>query len=100
LADLTKHEVLLNELTDIQTVVSVLVNNFKSLHDEKLKLEKSFSGIREENRMLLQRVEVLEKQLEENGNNSLFGSIDIDEKEDLKNKIQNLVSRIDSHLSS
>jgi predicted nuclease with TOPRIM domain len=103
LPDLTKHEVLLNELSEIQTLVAELKNRNKTLREEYSKLERSFSGIREENKMLLQRVEALEKQLEENGENSLnslFGSLDGNEKEELKNKIRNLVNRIDLHLSS
>ncbi len=101
--DLTKHEVLLNDLSEIQTLVAELKNRNKTLREEYSKLEKSFSGVREENKMLLQRVEALEKQLEENGENSvnsLFGSLNGDEKEELKNKIENLVNRIDLHLSS
>ena len=101
--DLTKHEVLLNDLSEIQTLVAELKNRNKSLREEYSKLERSFSGLREENKMLLQRVEALEKQLEENGENSLnslFGSLNGNEKEELKNKIQNLVNRIDLHLSS
>ncbi len=101
--DLTKHEVLLNDLSEIQTLVAELKNRNKSLREEYSKLERSFSGVREENKMLLQRVEALEKQLEENGENSLnslFGSLDGNEREELKDKIQNLVNRIDLHLSS
>lgn len=101
--DLTKHEILLNELSEIQTLVAELINNLRALRNENSKLERSFSAIREENKMLLQRVEALEKQLEENENNSLnsvFGSLDNMEREELKNKIQNLVNRLDSHLSS
>ena len=101
--DLTKHEVLLNDLSEIQTLVAELKNRNKSLREEYSKLERSFSGVREENKMLLQRVEALEKQLEENGENSLnslFGSLNEDEREELKDKIQNLVNRIDLHLSS
>jgi predicted nuclease with TOPRIM domain len=103
LPDLTKHEVLLNELSEIHTLVAELINNIRNLQQENTKLERSFSGVREENKMLLQRVEALEKQLEENGNNSLnslFNSLDVTEKEELKSKIQNLVNRIDVHLSS
>jgi len=99
LPDLTKHEVLLNELSEIQTLVAELINSKKTLLEEKTRLERSFSGLREENKMLLQQIEALEK----NGNNSLnsiFGSLDNNEKEELKNKIQNLVNRIDLHLSS
>ncbi len=103
MSDLTKHEVLLNELSEIQTLVTELKNRNKSLREEYSKLERSFSGVREENKMLLQKLEALEKQLEENGENSLnslFGSLRGNEKEELKNKIQNLVNRIDLHLSS
>ncbi len=101
--DLTKHDVLLNELSEIHTFVSELVNNLKALKAENVRLQKSFSSMREENKILIQRIEALEKQLEEDKNNSLnslFGSLQNNEKEELKNKIQNLVSRIDSHLSS
>lgn len=103
MADLTKHEVLLNELTNIHTLVSVLLNNYKSLSEEKSRLEKSLSAITEENKDLLKRLEVLENQLEVNKDNSLnsiFGSLDTGEKEELKTKIQNLVNRLDLHLSS
>ncbi len=101
--DLTKHEVLLNELSEIHTLVAELINNIRNLQQENTKLERSFSGVREENKMLLKRLEALEKQLEENGNNSLnslFNSLNVAEKEELKSKIQNLVNRIDLHLSS
>lgn len=101
--ELTKHEVLLNELSEIQTFVVELINSRKRLQEENTRLDRSFSGLREENKLLLQRVEALEKQLEDNGNNSLnslFGSLDNNEKEELKTKIQNLVNRIDLHLSS
>lgn len=101
--DLTKHEVLLNDLSEIQTLVAELINSKRTLREENTRLERSFSGLREENKLLLQRVEALEKQLEVNGNNSLnslFGSLDNNEKEELKTKIQNLVNRIDLHLSS
>jgi predicted nuclease with TOPRIM domain len=103
LPDLTKHEVLLNELSEIQTLVAELINKKRTLQEENTRLERSFSGLREENKLLLQRVDALEKQLEVNGNNSLnslFGSLDNNEKEELKTKIQNLVNRIDLHLSS
>jgi predicted nuclease with TOPRIM domain len=103
LTDLTKHEVLLNELTNIHTLVSILVNNFKSLQEEKSGLESSLSALMEENKDLLQRVEVLEKQLDENSNislNLLSDSLDTNEKQELKNKIQILVDKIDMHLSS
>lgn len=103
MADLTKQEVLLNELTNINSLLTVLVNNHKSLHEEKAGLEKTLSTLKEQNSDLLRRVEALEKQLEENRDyslNSLFGSLDTLEKEELKNKIQNLVNRIDFHLSS
>ena len=101
--DLTKHEVLINDLSEIHTLVAEMVNNIRNLQQENSKMERSFSVVREENKMLLQRVEALEKQLEENKNNSLnslFSSLDGNEKEELKNKIQNLVNRIDLHLSS
>jgi len=103
LADLTKHEVLLNELTNIHSLVSVVLNNFKTLKEDKLNLEKSISTIKQENENLLQRVEALENQLDvnkDNSLNSLFGSMDSGEKEELKVKIQNLINRLDIHLSS
>lgn len=103
MADLTKHEVLLNELTNIHSHISVLVNNYKSLQEEKSSLEKSFSAITEEKKELLRRIEVLENQLEvnkDNSLNSLFSSLDNSKREELKAKIQNLVNRLDFHLSS
>ncbi len=103
MAELTKHEILLNELTNVNSLLTVLINNHKSLREEKAGLEKTLSTLKDENSNLLRKLEALEKQLEENRDyslNSMFGSLDTIEKEELKNKIQNLVNRIDFHLSS
>ena len=59
--------------------------------------------MRNENSILQQRIISLENEIKSPGNdgdNNLFNSLNLKERENLKVKLQNLLSKIDYHLSS
>jgi chromosome segregation ATPase len=100
--DLTKYDVLLNELLSIESQLKVYKSKTKDIFEKNRILEKRVAEVTKENKDLKQKVdellELLESRNEEE--NNLFGSLNSKEKEMLKVKIRNLISRIDYHLSS
>jgi len=115
-AENTKYDVLLSELGSTESQVLVLINKWKSTTIRNRELEDQASMLKKENFELLQKISRIEEELEkcqkakvENplnipdldaGGSGLFNTLNPKEREQLKIKLQNLISRIDYHLSS
>ena len=104
--ELTKYEILLNDLNSIESQSSVLVNKCKELMERNLEMEEFANKAKKEITLLSQRVVNLESELEkahsERGEQEgkLSNLLNTKETETLKIKLQNLISRIDYHLST
>jgi predicted RNase H-like nuclease (RuvC/YqgF family) len=99
LADSTKHDVLFNDILNIESQILVLRNNFRDALERNRELEGYLNELKRENLELKQKISEIEEQLQNQDLNS-FSSLNLKEKEALKIKLQNLISRIDYHLSS
>jgi len=102
-ADITKHEILLNELSAIEAQLSALVHKNKELMVKLGDAEIELLRLRNENSMLGQKIVSLESDIKapkNDGDNNIFNSLNLKERENLKVKLQNLLSKIDYHLSS
>ena len=103
MADITKHEILLNELSAIEAQLSILVHKNKELAGKIGDQETELMRLRNENSFLQQKIAAVESEIKAPKNDvgdSLFNSLNLKERENLKVKLQNLVSKIDFHLSS
>ena len=103
MADITKHEILLNELSAIEAQLSALVHKNKELMVKLGDAEIELLRLRNENSMLGQKIVSLESDIKapkNDGDNNIFNSLNLKERENLKVKLQNLLSKIDYHLSS
>jgi hypothetical protein len=103
MAELIKYEILLNELNAIESQLSVLIHKNKELIGKIGDKEIELLRLRSENSLLQQRIVSLESEIKTPGNDgdsSLFNSLNLKERENLKVKLQNLLSKIDYHLSS
>ncbi|MGA7720791.1 MAG: hypothetical protein WCA84_06410 [Ignavibacteriaceae bacterium] len=103
MAELIKNEILLNELSAIETQLSILIHKNKELIAKIGNQEIELLHMRNENSILQQRIISLENEIKSPGNdgdNNLFNSLNLKERENLKVKLQNLLSKIDYHLSS
>ena len=104
--DQSKYDSLLNDLSSIETQSSVLINKCKDLMERNLELEEFANKAKKEITSLSQKVVNLENELEkvlnERGEQEgkLNNLLNTKETETLKIKLQNLISRIDYHLSS
>jgi chromosome segregation ATPase len=102
-ADLSKYEVLLNDLNTIQTQVSVLKNKFKDTTLRNTELENLVIELKREKSALTEKIELLESEIKNfqmETKDSPTVTSNLEEREALKVKIKNLISRIDYHLSA
>lgn len=100
---LSKSDIFLNDISDIQKKVSVVVNKLKEASLKNADLESSLTKVNEENEILKTRIEELEGEigeLKEEYEKNVKNSLNLEERETLRFKIQDLISRIDYHLSS
>jgi len=106
LAELNKYELLLNDLVKIETEVSILANKCKDLMASNKDLEEFAIKAKKEITSYSQKIINLESELEsakektEPGGVKLSNLLNTKETETLKVKLQNLISRIDYHLTA
>lgn len=100
---LSKSDIFLNDISDIQKKVSVVVNKLKEASLNNADLENALTKVNEENEILKTRIEALEGEIgeiKEEYEKNVKNSLNLEERETLRFKIQDLISRIDYHLSS
>jgi predicted nucleic acid-binding Zn-ribbon protein len=102
LAELSKYEILLNDISQVETRISVLRDNLRDSYERKKEAEGYLNELKQENIELKQRISELEEEIKLSKKLDLnsLSSLNVKEREALKSKIQNLISRIDYHLSS
>lgn len=103
MAELSKQEILLNDLGTIETQISILVHKEQELQSSNSELAKLVETLRKENMNLIHRIEELEskdKTAPESAESNLFNSLNQKERENLKVRLQGLISKIDNHLSA
>ena len=103
MAEISKNDILISDLSSIETQLSILINKIKDLSIKNIELEETLNSLKKENSVLLQKLASLEseiKNIDESTETNLFNSLNLKERENLKVKLQNLITRIDYHLSS
>lgn len=103
MSEFTKYDALIQDLTLIESEVAAIVEKYRISSERMQELEIQLAKVKQENSVLLKRVNELEHQLENShikSENDYFSSLNTKEKEVLKQKIQNLITRIEYHLSS
>ena len=103
MAEYSKFDILLKDLNIVESMVTVLNNRYKDELQKNQDLEKIVTEVKAENAFLVEKLSKLESELQnlQSGNNlDLFHSLSMKEKEELKLKLRNLLSKIDYHISS
>jgi hypothetical protein len=102
-SEISKQEILLSDLSVIQSQVEILANKCKDLTEINFDLENQVTNLKKENSDLEKKVFKLEsefKNIEKKLPDDFFNSLDVKEREELKNNIGDLITRIDFHLSA
>jgi hypothetical protein len=103
LADYSKYDILIKDLNIVETQVSILNNKYKDELQKNQDLENAVIELKAENAFLIEKLSKLDSELQNlqpGGNQDLFHSLNVKEKEELKLKLRNLLSKIDYHISS
>ena len=103
MVDLAKYDSLIHDLTSIEAEIATLGNKLKDTEERKTELEIQIAKLRQDNSFLQKKIIELEQEIllskqDEEGN--IFNTLNSKEKENLKLKLQDIISKIDYHLSS
>lgn len=101
MVDLAKYETLISELGKLESQVEILKNKFTDTVGRNKELEVSLDEIQQDKNLLHKKISELESDLEElNLKSEEKTKLNQEEREEIKIKIRNLITRIDKHLSS
>lgn len=103
MVDLAKYDSIIQDLSAIEAEIATLGNKLKDTEERKTELEIQVAKLRQDNSFLQKKIieleqEVLLSKQDEEGN--IFNTLNTKEKENLKLKLQDIISKIDFHLSS
>jgi hypothetical protein len=103
LSETSKYESLLNDISTIETQVSVIKNKYKDTREHTRELEDLVIKLKKENTELLKKIEKFETEIiksREEKEINILNSLNLKERETLKIKLQNLLQKIEYHLSA
>jgi chromosome segregation ATPase len=103
LVDLAKYDSLIQDLSAIEAEIATLGNKLRDTEERKTELEIQVTKLRQDNSFIQKKIIELEQEIllskqDEEGN--IFNTLNSKEKENLKSKLQDIISKIDFHLSS
>ena len=97
----TTYDYFMEELLALEKQIYIVVQKEEDFIAEKISLRKEIQALKDENEILRIKLGEAEKKIEMGGN--LFGGSDEsnnEKKEVVKNKIDDLINKIDDHLRS
>ncbi len=103
MSELTKHDYFMEELNSLEKRIYAFVQKHNEIVNENSELKATIKKLEKENEVLNLKLEELEEKITKisNGDFDLqFADMSPEEKQNLKNKIGDLISRIDYHLRS
>jgi len=103
LVDLAKYDSIIHDLSAIEAEIATVGNKLRDTEERKTELEIQVAKLRQDNSFLQKKIIELEQEIllskqDEEGN--IFNTLNTKEKENLKLKLQDIISKIDFHLSS
>jgi uncharacterized coiled-coil DUF342 family protein len=103
MSDSSKYDLFMDEIVSLEKMVQKFVSENIAIEDEKVALQTKVSNLQKENEVLVLKIKELEKkinQTEEIKSVSSKTNLDLSERENLKNQIDDLITRIDYHIRS
>jgi predicted nuclease with TOPRIM domain len=103
LVDLAKYDSLIHDLSSIEAEIATLGNKLKDTEERKTELEIQTAKLRQDNSFLQKKIIELEQEIlltKQGEEGNIFNTLNSKEKENLKLKLQDIISKIDYHLSS
>jgi chromosome segregation ATPase len=99
--DLAKYETLISDLSALESQVEILKDKYSDTLERNKELEVSLNEIQQDKNLLHEKISELESEL---GEIKLKveekSKLNLEEREELKIKIKDLITRVDKHLSA
>lgn len=102
MSEVSKYDLFLKDLDALEAQVSILKNKYKAALEKNKELEVILTNAKNEKARLTEKIEALQgglKKIQNDSDGFLVNSLNIKEREKLKIKLQDLISKIDYHLS-
>ncbi|HEX7357036.1 MAG TPA: hypothetical protein VF270_04945 [Ignavibacteriaceae bacterium] len=103
MVDLAKYDSIIHDLSAIEAEIATLGHQLKDTEERKTELEIQVAKLRQENTFLQKKIIELEQEIllaKQDDDGNIFNTLNSKEKENLKLKLQDIISKIDFHLSS
>jgi chromosome segregation ATPase len=101
---MSKYENLLADLNTLETQITILKDKYGSMNGRNKELDIALEKSKQDNTSLYQKISALDEEinyLKSEAEQSLsLGSLSAEERESLKKRLQELISRINYHLSA
>jgi chromosome segregation ATPase len=99
--DLAKYETLISDLSALESQVEILKNKYSDTLERNKELEVSLNEIQQDKNILHEKISELESELEEiKLKVEEKSKLNLEDREELKIKIKDLITRVDKHLST
>ncbi len=103
MSDTSKYDLFMDEIVALEKMVQKFVIDNVEVVEQKSTLEFKLDNLEKENEILVLKIKELEKKInkvEENTSAEGKTNLDLNERQNLKNQIDDLISRIDYHIRS
>jgi len=98
--DLAKYETLISDLSALESQVEILKSKYSDTLQRNEELEVSLGELQQDKNLLHQRISELETELEEiKLKVEENKKVNLEEREEIKIKIKDLITRVDKHLT-
>ena len=99
---MAKYEAMIKDLSTLESQITILKNQFGDTVKRNKELEVALEKSKQDNTSLYQRIAALDKELTDINKNAEEGLnlLSLEDKESFKTKLQDLISRINYHLSA
>jgi len=104
LGDTSKYDLFMSEIDSLEKVIQKFAIESEVIEKEKSALEVKVDNLEKENEILVLKIKEMEKKFSkvEGKSSAITGktNLDLSERENLKDQIDDLISRIDYHIRS
>ena len=99
---MAKYEAMIKDLSTLESQITILKNQFKDTANRNKELEVALEKSKQDNTSLYQRIAALDKELAviNKGAEKGLSLLSLEDRESFKSKLQDLVTKINYHLSA
>jgi chromosome segregation ATPase len=102
MVDMAKYESMIKDLNTLESQITILKNQFEDTINRNKELEVALEKSKQDNTSLYQKIAALDKELTAINKRAEEGLslLSLEDRESFKNKLQDLISRINYHMSA